>query len=721
MRPDVKLGPQAVIAVAAVALFAALAPGCGLLPTGQDEAPSAAYPPAIRSNHVDDYHGTRVADPYRWLEDVSRPETRSWIDAQNALTLPWLAGLPTRAGFANRMRTLIDYERYGIPQARGGRYAYTYNPGRLEQDQLWISDDPADRGRLLLDPNLLSADGTVSLGDFELSPDGTRLAYSLSDGGSDWRTWSVVNVATGRQSQERLVGIKFSDISWLPDGTGFFYSRYPATADAASFDDTQQVSVWYHAAGSSQADDEPIFAVADHPTRNPYAKITDDGRYLVITLFDGYAANGVYLLPIEQGRPAGTPVRLLDAWDARYEFLGSIEDRFFFETTNDAPLGRIVEIDLDRPASADWRTIVPEQPQALAGASLVDGRLIARYIVDAHARVRRFSLRGDDLGAIKLPGYGTVDGFAGAAGSTETFFSYTDFTTPPTVYRLDPATGDAAAVRGVVQGAGQRLRSEQVFVESRDGTRLPMTIVRRADVPAGTPQPTVLYGYGGFNVSLLPRYSTARMAWLEAGGAYAVANLRGGGEYGEAWHEAGTKLNKQNVFDDFIAAAEWLIAQDYTTPEQLAIWGGSNGGLLVGAVMIQRPELFAAVVPAVGVLDMLRYHTSSANARQWSSDYGLSENPAEFRAQVAYSPVHNLTSGTCYPATLVMADANDDRVAPWHSYKFAAALQHAQGCERPVLIRVETRTGHGGGASTSKIIDEYADQWAFVAEHVGLD
>jgi prolyl oligopeptidase len=449
--------------------------------------------------------------------------------------------------------------------------------------------------------------------------------------------------------------------------------------------------------------------------------VTDDGRYLVISLFDGYASNGIYLLPLENGRPGGSVVRLLDDWDARYKFLGNVGERFIFKTTNAAPLGRIIEIDLQRPDSSHWRTLVNEQEQALDGASLVGGLLIVRYIVDAHAQVRVLSLSGVDLGAVDLPGKGTAGGFAGQYDASETFFSYTDFTTPATVYRFDLETHHTTVIHVPdVSFDPLNYQSTQVFYSSRDGTRVPMTIVRRRDIPSGQPTSTVLYGYGGFNVSLLPRYSVSRMAWLEAGGAYVVANLRGGGEYGETWHEAGIKLNKQNVFDDFIAAAEWLIEHDYTTSNQLAIWGGSNGGLLVGAVAIQRPELFAASVPAVGVLDMLRYHTSSANARQWSSDYGLSENPDEFHAQFAYSPVHNLSRGVCYPSTLVMADANDDRVAPWNSYKYAAALQYAQGCARPALIRIETRTGHGGGASTSKIIDEYADQWSFVAVETGL-
>jgi len=695
--------------------------GCGDVSRGPQGGSSPDYPSTRRSEQVDDYHGTIVSDPYRWLEDLSAPATQRWIEAQNALTRPYLFALPGRDVFAARLRALIDYERFGVPQARGGRYVYTYNTGRLEQDQLWITDDPAQRGHLLLDPNPLAADGTVSIGGFELSRDGAYLAYSLSDGGSDWRSWAVLDVDSGQALAERLDGIKFSGVSWAPDGRGFFYSRYPEFEPPGGYDDARQVSIWYHEVGSPQTDDQLVFAVNDHPTRNPYGAVTDDGRYLVITLFDGYATNGVYLMPMEDGRPTGSVVRLLDDWDARYEYLANVDDLFIFKTTNDAPRGRVVEVNLKQPDSSHWRTLVAEQAQAIDSVSFVGELLIVRTIVDAHAQVRLFSLSGADLGAVDLPGKGSVDGFAGQRGDSETFFSYSDFTTPATIYRFDLKTRRTTVNHAPgVAFDPQSYQSSQFFYSSKDGTRVPMTIVRRRDGPAGRPAPTVLYGYGGFNVSLMPRYSTSRMAWLEAGGTYVVANLRGGGEYGEAWHEAGIKLNKQNVFDDFIAAAEWLIDNDYTTAQQLAIWGGSNGGLLVGAVAIQRPDLFAAAVPAVGVLDMLRYHTSSANARQWSSDFGLSENPDEFDAQYAYSPVHNLSRGICYPSTLVMADANDDRVAPWNSYKYAAALQYAQGCARPVLIRIETRTGHGGGASTSKIVNEYADQWAFVAHELGL-
>jgi prolyl oligopeptidase len=696
--------------------------GCGTASRPATDAIPPDYPESRRSGQLDDYHGTIVPDPYRWLEELSAPATQRWMAAQNALSLPYLSGLPARDVFASRLREMIDYERFGIPQAGGHRYVYTYNTGQLEQDQLWITDDPAQPGRLLIDPNLLSADGTVSIGSYVLNQDGSRLAYSLSDGGSDWRSWVVLDVATGQKFAERLAGIKFSDISWAPDGQGFFYSRYPESAIAGVYDDTRQVSVWHHEVGSPQSDDRLVYAVDDHQTRNPYGLMSEDGRYLVINLFDGYAANGVYLLPMEAGKPSGKLLRLFDGWDARYEYLGNVAERFLFKTTHDAPRGRIIEVNPGQPDADQWRTLVAERAQAIESATLTGGLLMLRYIVDAHAEVQIFSLQGSDLGRIELPGNGTVKGFAGRYDAPETFFSYTDFTTPETVYRFDPRTRRYAVLHAPGVSVDPRnYQSSQVFYSSKDGTRVPMTIVRRKNIPAAQPMPTVLYGYGGFNVSLLPRYSIARMAWLDAGGTYAVANIRGGGEYGEAWHEAGTKLKKQNVFDDFIAAAEWLIEHNYSTASQLAIWGGSNGGLLVAAVALQRPDLFAVAVPSVGVLDMLRYHTSSANARQWSSDYGLSDNPAEFNAQYAYSPVHNLKYGTCYPSTLIMADANDDRVAPWNSYKYAAALQYAQGCAQPVLIRIETRSGHGGGASSTKIVDKYADQWAFVANQLGLN
>jgi prolyl oligopeptidase len=693
-------------------------------------APPAAatvleYPDSPRVNQSDDYHGTRVADPYRWLEDLDAAETRAWVVAQNALSMPYFKTLPARDRFARKLRALIDYERFGVPQHRAGRYVYTYNSGQQEQDVIWATENPAERGQVLLDPNQLRADGTISIGGYQLSPDGRKLAYSLSDGGSDWKLWRVVDVETGEGLGDELQGIKFSSVSWSADSAGFYYSRYPrSTGDNASndYDDGQQVTIRYHALGTEQEADQDVYRVTDHPTRNPYATVTDDGRYLIINLFDGYLTNGIYYRSIRNGKLAPETIRLLDNWDARYDFLGNDGERFFFQTTLDAPLGRIVAIDLERPAPADWQTIVPEAAEAISSASLVGQTLIIQYIVDAHATAQTFNLSGDSTGEIVLPGKGTIEGFGGRAGDVETFFSYTDFATPISIYRYDLKSGQSTTINApAVEIDTSVFTTKQVFYKSKDGTRVPMYIVHRKDLVPDGRLPVVLYGYGGFNVSLLPRYSTSRMAWLAAGGVYASANLRGGGEFGEAWHQSGIRLNKQNVFDDFIAAAEWLIENDYTVPDRLAIWGGSNGGLLVAAVANQRPDLFAAVVPAVGVLDMLRYHTASANARQWSSDYGLSENPDEFRAQLAYSPYHNLQPGECYPSMLVIADANDDRVVPWHSYKYAAALQQAQACAKPVLIRIETRAGHGAGASTTKIVDEYADQWAFVAQALKLD
>jgi prolyl oligopeptidase len=696
--------------VAAVLLVA----GC----SGPSKPQGLRYPDAPVGEHTDVYHGVPVADPYRALEDLDSPATRAWVDAQNKLSLPYLASLPSRDHFAARVRALIDYERYGIPEHRAGVYVYTHNTGDQEQDVIRVTEGLPARGQVLVDPDAFSDDGSVSVGSFELSPEGRFLAYSLSDGGSDWRTWRVRDVGSGVDLDDELAGIKFSGVSWSADSAGFYYSRYPG--EAPQFDDQRQVSVWFHRLNTPQSEDQQVFAVTDHPTRNPYARVTDDGRYLILELWDGYITNGIYYQALEQGRPSGPVVRLLDEWDARYEFLGNDRDRFFFSTTRDAEFGRVIAIDLERSDPANWMEIVAQGSAAIEAASMVGESIFVRYVVDAHAQVQVYDLQGHEGRRIALPGKGTAAGFAGRAGDKETFFSYTDFTTPRAIFRYDLASAQIASVWQPGAAVGpESFETDQVFFESRDGTLVPMYIVRRKDIDG--PAPTVLYGYGGFNISVLPWYSAGRMAWLEAGGVYAVVNLRGGGEYGEAWHRAGSVLNKQNVFDDFIAAAEWLIETGYTNSDQLAIWGRSNGGLLVGAVMNQRPDLFRAAVADVGLLDMLRYHLASANARQWSTEYGSSESQVEFEALYGYSPYHNIADGTCYPSTLVLADANDDRVLPWHSYKYAAALQKAQGCDRPALIRIDTRTGHGADAAISKIVNEYADQWAFVAREIGLE
>lgn len=704
-----RAGPIGCVLLIAVTACAAASAG---------RAGANGYPPSRRVAVSDIYHGVEVADPYRWLEDLNADEVRAWIAAQNAHTRRLIDSLPARAYFAARLRKLLNFARFGVPQHEADCYVYTYNTGMQEQDTLWVTSDPAERGRLLIDPNALRADGTVSLSGYRLSPDGKYLAYALSDGGSDWRTWRIRDVTTGTDFPEHLTGTKFTPVAWSRDGRSFYYSRYPTGADGVA-DDQRQVAIWNHEVGTGQEHDRLVFRITDHPTRNPYPTVSEDGRYLLISVEDGYDSSGLYYLDLHKA--GGEVVRLLDRWDALYEFLGNRGQEFFVRTTLQAPLGRIVAIDLRRPDPSQWREVVAEGQHAIEAASYVGGRLIIRYIVDARAKVVIVDPDRRQVREVALPGMGSVDGFEGPSSRMESFFAYTDFMTPRSVFRLNVASGAASPLHRPVPGIrAEDYLTRQVFVTSRDGNRVPMFIVHRRDVKPDGRRPTVLYGYGGFNVSLLPAYSAARAAWLEAGGIFALANLRGGGEYGEVWHQAGTKLRKQNVFDDFIAAAEWLIREEYTDPAHLAIWGGSNGGLLVGAVLNQRPELFAAAVPAVGVMDMLRYHTASGNARQWASDYGLSEVAEEFYALRAYSPYHNIRPGQCYPSVLVLADANDDRVVPWHSYKYAAALQHAQTCAQPVLIRIETRSGHGAGAAISKIVDEYADQWAFVAQQLGL-
>ena len=679
-----------------------------------------AYPAAERGTVVDDYQGTTIADPYRWMEDPTAPATREFVHAQNALAQPWLEALPQRERLKQRLTQLWNYERVGLPRVKGGQYFFVRNDGIQNQSVLYVADSLTATPRVLFDPNAASSDATVALARFEPSPDGKVVAYSLSDGGTDWEIWKFRRVADGVDLPDELRQTKFWSLSWAPDGAGVYYSRYPArTDDAGRGDDQAQPVVHFHKMGTPQSADRAIYQVTDHPRRVPGASVSDDGRWLFVSLFDGYRANGVDVIDLRD--PAAPARRLFGAWDARYDIIGSEGDTAYVQTTNAAPRGRIIAVDLKDPTPARWRELVPQQDIALDGANFVGGKIIATYVKDARGIARIFDRNGAPLGEVASPVLGTVGGFGGNGKDTETFFAYTDYLTPGRVLRLDIGTQAVSTWREPkIAGDTSPYVTKQVFYTSQDGTRVPMFITHRKDLVKTGDTPTMLYGYGGFNVSLTPSFSPTVFAWLEMGGVYAVANLRGGGEYGEAWHEAGTKLKKQNVFDDFIAAAEFLVRDGWTKPARLAISGRSNGGLLVGAVMLQRPDLFAAALPGVGVLDMLRYHTASANARQWSSDYGLSENAEEFRALSAYSPVHNVKPGVCYPATLVTTADRDDRVVPWHSYKFAAELQRVQGCATPVLLRVETRAGHGAGKPTWMQIEDFADQWAFAAQAIGL-
>jgi prolyl oligopeptidase len=719
------------------ALFALLCGCAGQAPRGAagvaagDPAPAGrAYPAARRVEQRDSYHGVVVDDPWRWLEALDSTEVHDWVEAQNAVAAPYLDQLPARAAFKQRLASMWNYERWGAsltggnsfsaPVRRGSRTFYLYNSGREDQSVLMVADAADAPPRVLLDPNGLATDRTVALVEFEVAPDAGHLAYATSDGGSDWRTVRVRDVATGRDLADELGFVKSTPLSWSPDGRGFYYSRYPAL-DATRGDDSRQVSIWYHVLGTPQNSDHFIYAISDHATRNPYGTVSDDGRWLVIDVRDGFATNGVYLL--ELGAPDADAVRLLNRWDGRYQFLGNRGREFYFATTADAPRGRIVALDLDAPEPEHWRTLIAEAEETIDSARYVGGEFIVAYLKDAHSLLRVFGGDGSGGRELALPGIGQVAGLNGRAADAEAFFAYTDFLTPHAIYRYDVAARRLDLVHRPGTALDQATYvTEQVFYTSKDGTRVPMFLTHRRDLPRDGRQPTLLYGYGGFALPMLPGFSVPVAAWLEQGGVYAVANLRGGAEYGEAWHLAGTRTHKQTVFDDFIAAAEWLIAAHVTSHQHLGIRGRSNGGLLVGAVLLERPDLVAAALPTVGVLDMLRYHTASANARQWSSDYGLAENPEEFRALHAYSPVHNVRPGVCYPPTLITTAERDDRVVPWHSYKFAAALQAAEPvtCASPLLLRVETRAGHGADRPTWMQVEDYADQWAFLAQHLGL-
>lgn len=682
------------------------------------------YPETKTVEQVDDYHGTRVADPYRWLEqDVRESEAvADWVQRQNAVTFDYLSSLPGRAEIEARLRALWDYPRYSVPARKGGRYFFMRNDGLQNQAVLHTQRDLEAPSRVLLDPNTWSEDGTLALAGAHPGPDGRFLAYLVADGGSDWRTARVLNVETGEPLPETLEWLKFTTLSWAADGSGFYYSRYPAPDPEERFTslNTHQ-SVWFHRVGTPQSEDVPVYARPDEPEWGFEPEVSHDGRHLVIEVWKGTdERNQVAYRDLT--RPDAEPVMLVEGFEAGYSFVGSVGGRLYFRTNADAPNGRLVAFEApaadDDAAARNPTEVLAERAHVLESVSLVGERLIARYLEDAHAAVAVHDLAGHHLRDVALPGLGTVAGFAGEPDDPETFFAFESFNQPPAIWRYDVDSGE----RTLLRRAGADVNPddyvvEQVFYRSNDGTRVPMFITHRKDVVPGPEAPTLLYGYGGFNISLTPDFSVTRLAWMEMGGVYAVANLRGGGEYGEAWHRAGTGLDKQNVFDDFIAAAEYLIDEGYASPRTLGIFGGSNGGLLVGAVVNQRPELFGAATPAVGVMDMLRFHHFTAG-RFWTDDYGSADDPEAFRALYAYSPYHNIRDGGCYPPLLATTADTDDRVVPGHTFKYIARLQAAQSCDNPVLVRIETRAGHGAGTPTAKVIEEYADRWAFLRAHL---
>ena len=677
------------------------------------------YPQARRSDQVDDYHGTKVADPYRWLEDTDSAETHAWVEAENKLTFGYLEQIPYRQAIRDRLTKLWNYERYTVPSQHGGRYFFQHNTGLQQQNVLLVAESIHGEPRVLLDPNLLSSDGTVALAGAEISDDGKLMAYGLATSGSDWNEWHVRDIDTGKDLSDDLKWVKFSGASWSKDNKGFYYSRYDEPTGAAMRDTNYFQKLYYHRLGTAQSDDKLIYDRPDNKELGFAGNVTDDGHYLIISVWQGTSPkNRLYYKDLTQ--PDSPVVKLLDDFDAQYNFIDNDGPVFWFHTDLDAPRGRLLAIDTRHAERANWKTLVPQGADKLEFASAVNNSFLVGYLKDAKTEVRVFDLTGAHLRDVDLPGIGTAGGFGGKRNEKETFYSFTSFLSPNTVYRYDPVAGKSTVYRQPkVDFDASRYETKQVFYNSKDGTRVPMFLTYKKGIKLDGQNPTLLYAYGGFDISLTPGFSVPTVVWLEMGGIYAQPNLRGGGEYGEEWHEGGMKLKKQNVFDDFIAAAEWLIANKYTSTPRLAIRGGSNGGLLIGACVTQRPDLFGVALPEVGVMDMLRFHKFTIGWA-WTSDYGSSDNAEEFKALYAYSPLHNLKPGTKYPPTLIATSDHDDRVVPGHSFKFAATMQTDQAGPAPILIRIEVKAGHGAGKSITKLIDETADTWAFVAHNLDM-
>jgi prolyl oligopeptidase len=681
------------------------------------------YPHTRMDDVVDDYFGTLVADPYRWLEEPNSPETRAWVDAQNAITHAFLERLPARERIHSRLRELWDYTRYGVPSREGRWYVFARNDGLQNQAVIYKSTALDAPPEVLIDPNLLSSDGTVALGALSFSHDGRFLAYSVSAAGSDWVEWRVREVASATDLPDVVRWSKFSGAAWLHDGSGFFYSRYAAPAEGDTYSGVNKhQQVYFHVLGTTQDEDRLVYARPDQPDWGFSAGVTDDGRYLVLTQWEGtHRESRIFVRDLQDPRPEIVP--FLDRFDASYSIVGNDGAVFYVVTDKDAGRNRLVAINLATPHQESWTSLIPELPgrDVLSGAVMIGERFLTVVRSDAHDRLLVYTKTGFAEGEIRLPTLGSIAGVHAKRDDREAFYAFTAFTHPTTIYRHDPDTSVSGTFKApAVRFTPGDYETTQLFYPSKDGTTVPMFLVHRRDMNRTGDLPTLLYGYGGFDVSLTPQFSPGVIAWLDMGGLYAQPNLRGGGEYGKAWHEAGRLANRQNVFDDFIAAAEYLIEQGYTKPGRLAINGGSNGGLLVGAVMTQRPDLFAAAVPQVGVLDMLRFHKFTIGWA-WTSDYGSSDTRDGFETLMRYSPLHNITPGRTYPATLVTTADHDDRVVPAHSHKFTAALQAAQAGDAPILARIDTRAGHGAGKPTTKQIEERADVFAFLAHILKMD
>ncbi|MFD1952377.1 prolyl oligopeptidase family protein [Sphingomonas arantia] len=684
-------------------------------------AQALTYPKTERGTVADVQFGEAVKDPYRWLENDVRqdPKVREWVTAENAVTDAYLKTLPGRDAIAQRLKALWNYERFGVPRKSGGRYFYTRNTGLQNQAVLYVRDALDGTPRLLIDPNLWAKDGATALSDWNPSEDGKRIVYSIQDGGTDWRTLKVLDVDTGKVMTDEIKFVKTSNGSWAKDGSGFYYSRFPEPAAGDTFQAVNLNSkLYFHRLGTPQSADRLVYETPAHPKWGHYGSVTDDGRWLVIYTSEGTdPRNDIALLDLT--KPGATPQPLFTGLKNNWMVAGNQGSDFWFVTDLDAPRLRVVKVAVGGAAPV-VTPVIAEDKATLQGAGIVGGKLVAEYLVDAKSEVRVSDLDGKPVRTVALPGIGSVGGFGGKQDDSETFFAFTSFNTPSAIYRYDVASGKATpwAMPKVAFDPANYV-VEQRFYPSKDGTKIPLFVVHKKGLNLDKGAPTMLYAYGGFNISMTPSFSPANLAWMDMGGVYAQASLRGGGEYGNAWHDAGRLQNKQNVFDDFIAAGEYLIAQGITTKDKLAIRGGSNGGLLVGAVVNQRPDLFAAALPAVGVMDMLRFDRFTAG-RYWTDDYGYPSKEADFRVLRAYSPYHNIADGKPYPAVLVTTADTDDRVVPGHSFKYTAALQAAKVGDKPHLIRIETRAGHGSGKPTDKIIEEYTDLWAFAGKWTGL-
>lgn len=688
--------------------------------TAQTDGTPLTYPKPKTVDQVDDYHGVKVSDPYRWLEDTDSADTKTWVEEENKITFGYLDQIPYRGAIRGRLLKLWNYERFTVPQQEGGRYFYEHNNGLQNQNVLLVSESLNAEPRILLDPNTLSTDGTVALSGTAVTDDGKLMAYGTATSGSDWMEWHVRDVSSGKDLPDLIKWVKFSGASWTKDGKGFFYSRYDEPKGTALRDANYFQKLYYHKVGTDQSEDKLIYDRPDNKELGFGGEVTDDGRYLVIHVWQGTSPkNRLYYKDLS--KPDSQVVKLLDDFDAQYSFIDNDGPVFWIQTDLDAPRGKLVAIDTQHPERSNWKILVAQGKDKLEQSHVVDNVFLLSYLKDAQTEVRVHDLKGKFIRNVDLPGIGTADGFGGKRKDKETFYSFTSFISPRTIYRYDPSAGRSSVFRQPkVDFDASQYETKQVFYNSKDGTRVPMFLTYKKGLKLDGQNPTLLYAYGGFDISLTPFFSVPNLVWLEMGGVYAQPNLRGGGEYGEDWHLAGTHAKKQNVFDDFIGAAEWLINNKYTSTPKLAIRGASNGGLLMGAALTQRPDLFGATLPEVGVMDMLRFHKFTIGWA-WTSDYGSSDNADDFKALYAYSPLHNLKPGTKYPPTMISTADHDDRVVPGHSFKFAATMQADQAGHAPVLIRIETKAGHGAGKPISKIIDETADEWAFVAHNLNMN